>query len=189
MSGFSATVSVEHLDAANADLVALGHGPCFSLPMAPDAGGATHAGFHAWHDPAFRAAVEALDPAYGVVTRDDAGETPPQQFTALAQGIGIPWPPADDWMDHLPEIGDEHEFDGQTWRNLMAGNPYLPPYGWELIAAPPAPDDPWTEGMAYEVGDRRTYDGRLWECVVAHTAFVGAGWTPPASPSLWTEVG
>lgn len=43
----------------------------------------------------------------------------------------------------------------------------------------------WQSGVAYEVGDRRQYDGLLYRCVQDHTS--QADWTPPAVPALWVR--
>ena len=43
----------------------------------------------------------------------------------------------------------------------------------------------WVADVAYAVGDRRKYDGKLYKCVQAHTSQVG--WEPPAVPSLWVR--
>ena len=43
----------------------------------------------------------------------------------------------------------------------------------------------WESGIAYEIGDRRQYDGLLYRCVQAHTSQVG--WEPPQVPALWTR--
>lgn len=43
----------------------------------------------------------------------------------------------------------------------------------------------WETGIAYEVGDRRQYDGLLYKCVQAHTS--QADWTPDAVPALWVR--
>lgn len=43
----------------------------------------------------------------------------------------------------------------------------------------------WASGVAYEVGDRRQYDGLLYRCVQAHTS--QTDWTPPAVPALWVR--
>lgn len=40
--------------------------------------------------------------------------------------------------------------------------------------------------MEYTVGERRTYNGGLYRCLIAHTA--QAGWEPDISPSLWAKV-
>jgi chitinase len=47
----------------------------------------------------------------------------------------------------------------------------------------------WAEGTSYVVGSRVTYNGRLYEALVAHTAYPGAGWNPAATPSLWKDLG
>src|SRR5918995_2156243 len=47
----------------------------------------------------------------------------------------------------------------------------------------------WAEGTSYAVGSRVTYNGRLYEAMVAHTAYPGAGWNPAATPSLWKDLG
>jgi chitinase len=47
----------------------------------------------------------------------------------------------------------------------------------------------WAEGVSYAVGARVTYNGRLYEAIVAHTAWPGAGWNPAATPSLWRDLG
>lgn len=44
----------------------------------------------------------------------------------------------------------------------------------------------WAEGVAYAVGQRIQYNGKLYKCVQAHTS--QADWTPEATPALWTEV-
>lgn len=43
----------------------------------------------------------------------------------------------------------------------------------------------WETGIAYEVGDRRQYDGLLYKCVQAHTS--QADWTPDVVPALWVR--
>ena len=44
----------------------------------------------------------------------------------------------------------------------------------------------WAEGIAYAVGQRVQYEGKLYKCVQSHTS--QADWTPDAVPALWTEV-
>ncbi|MGN9809807.1 lytic polysaccharide monooxygenase [Micromonospora sp. BQ11] len=51
---------------------------------------------------------------------------------------------------------------------------------------PPAPGGTWTAGRAYQVGDQVTYGGSSYRCRQAHTAI--AGWEPPYTPALWTQV-
>jgi chitinase len=47
----------------------------------------------------------------------------------------------------------------------------------------------WAEGVSYAAGARVTYNGRLYEALVAHTPPPGAGWNPVAAASLWRDLG
>ncbi len=47
----------------------------------------------------------------------------------------------------------------------------------------------WAEGNTYHVGDQVTYQGHLYQALVTHTAYPGAGWNPAATPSLWQDLG
>lgn len=44
----------------------------------------------------------------------------------------------------------------------------------------------WAVGVAYSVGERVQYDGKLYKVVQAHTS--QADWTPPTVPALFAEV-
>ena len=52
----------------------------------------------------------------------------------------------------------------------------------EAVALFPA----WAVGVAYSVGERVQYDGKLYKVVQAHTS--QADWTPDKTPALFTEV-
>ena len=190
MHGFAAFVPAAHHAAANAALDAAGFGPNnFSVLCGPE-DGATHAGLHCWADPAFRAAVEALPAEWGVAIHD-AHEVPVDTFAALVlDHLGVTWPPASGWMDSLPEIGDEREFDGKTWRNEMAGNPYRPPHGWTLVSAPTAAQ-PWSASGFYTQGQIVTNaEGtRQWQLQAAtETAAVGREPWQAYMWAVWQEV-
>ena len=45
--------------------------------------------------------------------------------------------------------------------------------------------DAWIAGEWVAVGVVRTYGGKRWRCVQAHTT--QADWTPPLTPALWRE--
>ncbi len=47
----------------------------------------------------------------------------------------------------------------------------------------------WAEGRTYTAGTQVTYQNRLYQALVTHTAHVGAGWNPAATPSLWRDLG
>jgi hypothetical protein len=126
---------------------------------------------------------------------------------------GIPnvWEPPINWRNvplvGLPEwvqptsaedayaLGEDCTHLGVGWRSKIPANTTEPGSDdrwWELIDpldVEPEPEQPavlpWAEGVSYVVGNERSYDGLVYECILNHTAWVGAGWTPPASPSLW----
>lgn len=56
----------------------------------------------------------------------------------------------------------------------------------EQAAEVPSLYKEWEIGIAYAVGDRRTYKGGLYTCLQAHTS--QADWTPDAAPALWAAV-
>ena len=56
----------------------------------------------------------------------------------------------------------------------------------EQAADVPAAFRAWTVGTAYEVGQRVSYDGKVYKCLQAHTA--QADWTPDVAASLWADV-
>ncbi|QLG89985.1 hypothetical protein HQ393_16485 [Chitinibacter bivalviorum] len=47
----------------------------------------------------------------------------------------------------------------------------------------------WQEGSTYAVGATVDYNGKTYTALVAHTAYVGAGWNPASTPTLWKEGG
>ncbi|GAA5787216.1 hypothetical protein YWS52_35430 [Chitiniphilus shinanonensis] len=61
----------------------------------------------------------------------------------------------------------------------------LDPAQLDSDIAPPA----WREGVTYQVGQTVSFAGQVYRVRTAHTATVGANWTPPATPALWTHVG
>ena len=44
----------------------------------------------------------------------------------------------------------------------------------------------WAADMAYTVGYKVQYGGKLWRCLQAHTS--QTGWEPENAPALWTEI-
>lgn len=44
----------------------------------------------------------------------------------------------------------------------------------------------WQDDKAYITGDRVSYDGTLYKCLLDHSA--QPSWTPDVSPSLWVRV-
>lgn len=64
--------------------------------------------------------------------------------------------------------------------------PTSPPPTAAPTTPPPAPGGTWAAGRSYQVGDQVTYGGVTYRCRQAHTAI--AGWEPPYTPALWTQV-
>ena len=44
----------------------------------------------------------------------------------------------------------------------------------------------WDAHVAYRIGDRVTYDGKIYRCVQSHTSL--PGWTPTVVAALWQPV-
>jgi chitinase len=47
----------------------------------------------------------------------------------------------------------------------------------------------WQEGTTYSAGTVVSHKGSDYSALVTHTAYVGAGWTPDTTPTLWKLVG
>ncbi|WP_158501946.1 chitinase [Vitiosangium sp. GDMCC 1.1324] len=47
----------------------------------------------------------------------------------------------------------------------------------------------WAEGNTYTAGQVVSYQGLSYTALVTHTAYVGTGWNPRDTPSLWTAGG
>ena len=65
-------------------------------------------------------------------------------------------------------------------------------YAMDVILPSTPPTNPgtttWVEGASYTAGQIVSYQGKQYRCLQAHTAYVGAGWTPATSPTLWQAV-
>jgi len=46
----------------------------------------------------------------------------------------------------------------------------------------------WAEGKSFKTGDIVTYKGISYKCLQSHTAWVGTGYYPDVTPSLWAKV-
>jgi hypothetical protein len=82
-------------------------------------------------------------------------------------------------------------FGGKTWRCIQGHTPIA---GWEPPNVPAlwtVAETPgltaWQAGVIYSLPSERTYDGRLYRLLQAHTS--QAAWNPPAVPALWQDIG
>ena len=87
--------------------------------------------------------------------------------------------------------------DGNVWRNRSkawlpsTANPETYPLGWAQESGLPGDIPEWTEqgSPTYTAGDLVTDRGAVYRCLTTHTAWVGTGWRPSTTPSLWTAQG
>ena len=114
---------------------------------------------------------------------------------ALGRLMGCAWRQP---LGHEPHtLGHVVSHNGREWSNDLATNvwePGTPNAGWTDVGKagpPPRPDDaqPWREGNTYVVGDKVSFMGDVYSCTMAHTAHVGTGWNPVATPNMWTLIG
>ncbi|WP_246120852.1 carbohydrate-binding protein [Chitinolyticbacter meiyuanensis] len=47
----------------------------------------------------------------------------------------------------------------------------------------------WAEGNTYVAGTYVSYNGRDYQALITHTAYVGAGWNPAVTNTLWRDLG
>lgn len=182
-NNFSATIPVEHMAAANAELEAQGHGPGnFSVPLRDGAAEATHAGLHAWGDPVFLAHVQALDYTGLVVT---TGDNTAPNFEEHTQAQALEWGDQTEWFENPIMKGDERDHTGKTWVSLVDYNVWEPPiYYLEVVESGyPA----WVQPVgapAYPLEYRVTHNGSDWESTTPDNVWEPGvfGWTELVAP-------
>jgi hypothetical protein len=77
-------------------------------------------------------------------------------------------------------------------------NPARTPSLWKIggtcgpvVSPTPTPQPPagqclvWAEGRAYTIGEVVSYKGSNYTALQAHFAYIGTGWNPADTPSLW----
>ena len=151
----------------------------------------------------YRAGSWALTLTDGVVTAtpEDLQPIPPEQYDVeigdlvselrAAAALPSPDPEAGPVVGKTYLEGDEITVDGQLYAVTRRFTWHSPDWTPASLAAhlqmadSGGDNDEWVEGGTYAVGDLRTFDGVLYRCIAPHTAHIGAGWTPPATPSLW----
>jgi hypothetical protein len=185
MSNFSAIIPAANMDAANAALGDLGFGyGNFSIPTkTAGATGADFAGLHCWPDVAFRAAVAALDPAYGVVITDGTGAP---NFPAAAAKQSLTWVQATGAGDPNTRAKDAIVEDGgKTWVSLIDNNVWKPPVGWREVVATGNPTwvQPTGAHDAYALGAKVLFNDANYESRISANV-----WSPAAYPAGWRAI-
>lgn len=77
---------------------------------------------------------------------------------------------------------------GKTWESLTLANVWEPGVAnWREVVAPEAPPADWVQPTgaqdAYNIGDRVTFEGQVWESLLN-----GNTWSPTAYPQGWKLV-
>lgn len=187
MANFSASIPVALVDAANAHLASLGFGPNnFSVPASADGQYATHAGFHCWHMPAFRAAIEAMLTSGiwpGLSVTDGTGEP---NFKTHCTAKTLTWvEQADVWTQNPIMKDHERTIDGKLWRSLMDYNVWKPPVGWREVVAVgyPAWMQPTGADDAYKLGDKVSFQSKNYESKINANV-----WSPAVYPAGWKVI-
>lgn len=184
MANFSASIPVALVETANAHLEELGFGPSnFSIPASADGLVATHAGFHCWHDAAFRAAIQDMVDSgnWTGLTVTDGDSNP--NFGEHCTAQDLEWvSQADIWHANPIMKDDERTFNGQLWVSLMDYNVWAPPIGWREVVAVgyPAWVQPTGAHDAYAIGDRVSFNGANYESKIAANV-----WSPTVYPAGW----
>jgi len=184
MVNFSASIPVALVETANARLNTLGFGPNnFSIPASADGLLATHAGFHCWHMPDFRAAIQDMIISGNfpglTVTEGDSNPNFAQHCTAQA----LEWVQQQDtWHENPIMVDDERTFNGKLWVSLIDYNVWAPPIGWREVVAVGYPTwvQPTGAHDAYKIGDRVTFNGADYESKINANV-----WSPVAYPAGW----
>ena len=98
-------------------------------------------------------------------------------------GVAVPELPSSGWL----EAGAVYAYGGAVYvvrqsHNRTEHDPVaVPALFWTRNST-----NDWIAGEPVDVGAVRTYGGKQWRCIQAHTT--QADWTPPSVPALWAEV-
>ena len=93
-------------------------------------------------------------------------------------------------------VGAQVIYQGKTYQALQAHTaqldwtPVATPALWQLVAPgmPTTGCPAWQEGLTYQVGASVSYNSKYYVALQMHTAYVGTGWNPAATPALWQAV-
>lgn len=210
MTSLCAIVPAQHLIATNAALEAQGFGPSNFSVVSYSSGAPTHAALHAWHDPAFTAAVTVLpNVAYDIGNGDPITRT-----RALIEAQGAQWgADAPEYAGTLTAGTLYRYSDGSLWwciqpydTTVFAEHPSTYP---ALIrrARRPGVAEPWTQPLDQNDSYRlvnaftgepdecehtgkewiTTLDFNVWEPGVAGWADKATGQVPEPPQNEWPE--
>lgn len=107
--------------------------------------------------------------------------------------------PTDDPWEWIQPLGAHDAYplgvkvlhNGSVWESTIANNVWEPGvYGWKNLSNPPPPTTypAWVQPTgahdAYQIGDKVTFNGRLWESLINANV-----WSPTAYPAGWKDLG
>lgn len=192
-----AILPVANLLAANAALQAKGFGPGNFSVVSFTGGAATHAALHAWHDPAFVAAVKAIA---GVVTDEGTGD-PVARTKALIEAQGAQWGAQAPVLPDGPVTANTlYRYEDGLWRVIQPH--YRSVYGGDPAQYPalikrarqPGVAEPFVQPTgvhdAYRKPDPFTGVGELclWGGKAYRTKIDANTWSPGGYPAGWEQV-
>lgn len=93
--------------------------------------------------------------------------------------VGMTFAQAETWVAALPEmaeVSDERDQLIAEMADILTD---------EQAERVPRAYPPWAVGVAYEIGQRVRYDGKLFRCVQAHNSQDGR--EPTGAPALWAR--
>lgn len=106
-----------------------------------------------------------------------------------AKGVkeGDPWEAPTGYENAYP-LGWRVTHGGDEWTSLFAGNTLEPGVsGWEKTIvdgeAPPEYKTPAGYLDVYNTGDKVTFEGAVYECLVD-----GVSWSPTEAPTVWKQI-
>ena len=188
----SASIPVEHAEAANAALDLLGFGPqTFSVPLRTGTDAATHVGCHCWIKGDFLDALRALP--FPVEITEDGGldgegnliASDGPNFKAHVAARAFDDSDPANWFVDPVMTGTQRTHGGKLWVSLMDWNVYPPPIGWREIVAQGYPA--WVQPVgavdAYPLGGKVSFNGKNYESVIAANV-----WSPAVYPAGWKQI-
>lgn len=142
-----------------------------------------------WTDEQFVGLYKAVRAEYERRTRVKRQDTELTQIAAdnaaeAGRAAGDPWMQPTSVVDSYLE-GDVVTYEGKTWVSLIDLNTWAPGVqGWrEQVEEGDAPPDfvkPASTVDAYQPGDRVTFEGHIYECVINTCT-----WSPTEYPQAW----
>ena len=177
-----ATVPVADMEAANAALEALGHGPGnFSVAEREGTDGATHAGLHCFDYGPFYIAITTVAATITSIEITYEEGVKPELYRQHCDARGLEGYDPTTWVFDPVMTGDVRTYGGKTWESTIDYNVWLPPVGYREIGVEwPEFQKPSGAHDAYSIGDKITFEGLHYTSLMD-----GNVWSPAEYPAGW----